>query len=132
MSTTYTAYAGLGVKIPKSKIISPSRNLSCDHEIGSHKFCPECGRKADWSEEVRKFDPDEDAPKGLTFVQDGYEDTEAVYVFGTCVESEDGGNMIQCDAITVGAAGDRVSRFLKPLGLWNAAQFGLWAVQDVS
>jgi hypothetical protein len=155
MSTSYTAHALIGQRVPEALITTPKHNDGCEHQLApddhfharatdiprSAKHCPHCGKPVRIVESKSLFDYWDEPPDGLTFVQqDKYESDERVgYVFVGAIFSSDGcddsgvGGKAKLDnGVELGIAKDRVREFLQPLGLWDEAEFGLWAVFQIS
>jgi DNA-directed RNA polymerase subunit RPC12/RpoP len=140
MSTTYHAAAIVGCKIDGSKIFFNKEVRACKHLIPSQtpglppenaKFCSECGKKV-WSKvstSIPQYDEEEETLCGFRVFYD--ENDDCVFVAGEYTEIP---NELEAlpEMLDAGAAGDTVRRnlkaTLKPLGLWDEKQFGIWLV----
>jgi hypothetical protein len=134
MSTTYHAAAVVGCLVPRSKIFLKKEMRTCDHPIpeGNPKFCSECGKRVYLmvNTTIEEYDRDSRTLNGLCVFDNDYSDQILVAAEHAVVDTEEQISSM----INIYSSKDMqllkrgVRLVLKPLGLWDEKQFGVFCI----
>ncbi|KKM18477.1 hypothetical protein LCGC14_1665360 [marine sediment metagenome] len=145
MGVDYYAYAIIGLRIPRDKIIgtvTKHKNLcKCDpqtEQMGEEKFCDKCGKLLDHTYKgddpkfgVGMWEIQEKGLKGWPVVSDGDYGNyfyigirKAYYADYKPVGIRDTGLLVKLE--------NKFKMDMEKLGLWDPDAYGLWSVLQVS
>lgn len=133
MGADYYAKAAIGVMLPWERLHRRERVRQCEHDllVSGAQFCAVCGKPA-WAEEdvpVAGYDPDKGVLLGFK-VYDGTDGEFSVVAVVGARANEDKAMAKLPDDLPAEKA--RLRAALEPLGLWDEAAWGLWAVLHCS
>ncbi len=129
MSATWSATALIGVKVRGSSLYTTSVHPGCNcfAAVPGAKFCPQCGKPALRSvkQPIAEYDEGKKTVCGLPVVEaEGYWYVAALLLSTTDYRQGEFVNFTE----TFDEMRHRLRAALQPLGLWQEATFGLWAV----
>lgn len=136
MSTSYYAYAIIGVRVPYAKLFKRVQTRNCSHDFDTtdFAFCPRCGKRTWFFESEAIFDQNSDMLMGLHVVH--CQDDEWAYLAPYQCHSRYGEDPCHLDIVTLArdmpTIHDECKAALEPFGLWHDDLFRLWAVVEVS
>lgn len=134
MSIEYCAHSVIGMKLPKKDLFINKTARSCSHNIDDNmKFCPECGKTAKITvkDRIKEYNDYNDTLCGLTLISDGYEKYVVVTLDnGTSITVNYEHTVKQLLISDIERIKYQIQSKLEPIGLWDAAMFGIWSVMD--
>ena len=143
MGVDYYAYSLLGIKVAHAKLFKEDTVRGCSHDINIQdgtKFCPECGMEiwetisvpldeaarenGEYDNECFGFDLITDYSGDIAYIGNITGNTDA---YSPAIITR-----FYSDKLYVDQIEDRLKSSLDPFGLWDANEFGLWTIMQVS
>lgn len=138
MGVSFSCCAVLGVRVTSDQLTEERTIPGCGHANQPQaNFCPVCGKKAWKTERTERF-PQFDRHDALVRAFNGTWDEESSSPMATVVgigvncDARDGCGFRPLPAESLNVIRTSVYNALHPLGLWDEAKFGLYAVPDIS
>ena len=138
MSTTHHAAAIIGCKIDKSKVMFEKSVRSCEHTALTHpaKFCPECGKKL-WGVDttsIIEYNRSDNELCGFRVFDNEYDDYILVVGRSVEIDTDCYNTSAKLDIVNDDISFDRkvLESSLKPVGLWDEKEFGIWVCMWIS
>ena len=133
MSVEFEAHAIIGIRLEREWLWKAAEVRGCGHpmpDVEGALFCTQCGKRL-WEPRrvpLEAFNEERCKLAGLEFLT-GH--TERYIYLGkriTAEQDDDGEAFMTLAPIDVIARREDLQKRLEPLGLWDGAKFGLWAV----
>ncbi len=144
MGTNYYAYAIIGLKVPRDKIIGTKivhkNKCTCEPQTdptAGQKFCGKCGENLDRSYRVNdarfvaeECEIGEERIRGWPIVSEG--EYGAFYIGIVKAYHKNEKPIPIQDYRTLTVVGNKFKSDMEELGLWDPDAYGLWSVLQIS